>query len=61
MMNWFNSYKSQALQNAKRRARARQQEQKQPVFEPPNREDIVVRELSLEDFLRLFPRQDSSV
>lgn len=60
MLRWFNPHKSQTLQNAKVRSRARLHEQAQAVFEPPSREGIVVEELSPEDFLRLFPRRDSS-
>lgn len=60
MLSWFNPHKSQTLENARLRARARLEEQKQLPAEPPAREGIVVEELSPEEFLRLLRRNDPS-
>lgn len=60
MLSWFNPHKSQTLENARLRARARLEKQEPLPAELPSREGIVVEELSAEEFLRLFRQNDPS-
>lgn len=57
MLNWLNPHKSDALENAKARARERAREGLGESADPvPGGEGMVVEELSAEEFLRLFPQ-----
>jgi len=54
MLNWRNHQKSEAVEQAEARARERARLAREEQDGMPNRDGLVVEEISPEEFMRLF-------